>query len=103
MNFNKRLSIIGTKAFSSMWAFYIFFIWGLLGVLPGVPPKVKEFVLMVSSAFIQLWALPLIAVGNAVMNKSSERRAEKDHKMLMDELAEIKQIRKDLEELKKDS
>lgn len=100
MNFNEKISIWGTKAFSSMWAFWAFFIWGLLGILPGVPTKISQFILMVSSAFIQLWALPLLAVGNALINKRSERRAEKDHVMLMTELTELRHLHQDVKEIK---
>jgi hypothetical protein len=85
--FNEQVALWGTKAFSSMWTAYAFCAWGLLGILPGLPPRFTNVVLLVSSAWIQLWALPLIAVGAAVLNRSSERRARQDHEMLRKEFA----------------
>lgn len=94
-NFNESIAIIGTKAFGSIWAFYIFFIWGMLGMLPFLSQDFKNVVLLVSSAWIQLWALPLLAVGGAVMNKTSERRARRDHETLNASLSELKDLQKD--------
>ncbi|BDU75075.1 hypothetical protein [Mesoterricola sediminis] len=94
--FNERVARLGTEAFSSIWAFYAFLVWGLLGMLPGVNAAFKEFVLLVSSAWIQLWALPLLMVGNAVLNKAGERRAMQDHQML---LAELKLLKRQMAEL----
>ena len=88
--FNEKLSVVGTKLFSSIWTFYIFFIWGLLAFLP-IKQDWKNIILLISSAWIQLWALPLIAVGSAVLGKASEKRAEQDHKMIKLEFDLMKQ------------
>ena len=88
--FNQKLAVWGTDVFSSMGAFWLFLVWGLLGVIPWFPDAFKQFVLLISSAWIQLWALPLIAVGSALRNKASERRATQDHQILMSELAMMK-------------
>ena len=84
---NDRLAVLGTKAFGSMITFWLFFFWGILTLLPWVPGGVKQFALLVSSAFIQLAALPLISVGAAVLNRSTERRAKQDHESLKQDLA----------------
>ena len=44
---------------------------------------------------IQLWALPLLAVGSSVLNRSSERRAKQDHETLRASLEELKDLQKD--------
>ena len=85
--FNEKVAIVGTKSFTSIWAFYAFFIWGALGLVPGLPKAFTDIVLLVSSAFIQLWALPLIAVGAAVLNRAAEQRAAEDHMILRSEFA----------------
>ena len=90
--FNEAVARRGTEAFSSIWAFYLFMVWGLLGLLPRIPSGFKEFVLLVSSAWIQLWALPLLMVGNAVLNKAAVRQAHSDHQMLIAELQLMKAL-----------
>ena len=97
--FNEAVAKIGTEAFSSIWAFYLFMVWGLLGLLPRIPAGFKEFVLLVSSAWIQLWALPLLMVGNAVLNKAAVRQAHKDHEMLIAELKLMKALQMENHEM----
>ena len=93
--FNEAVARVGTEAFSSIWAFYLFMVWGLLGLLPRIPSGFKEFVLLVSSAWIQLWALPLLMVGNAVLNKAAVRQAHADHEMLIAELRLMKALQEE--------
>lgn len=89
--FNEHIALMGTNAFSTMWMCWSFMLWGLLGMLPGVPSDFKNFVLLVSSAWIQLWALPLIAVGNMVSNRASEKRAKEDHRVLLAQFSILQQ------------
>lgn len=84
---NDRIAVIGTKAFSSMITFWAFFFWGLITLVPWVPGGVKQFALLVSSAFIQLAALPLIAVGASVLNRSAEAREKAHHEAVRKDLA----------------
>jgi len=56
-------------------------------MLPFFPAGFKDIVLLVSSAWIQLWALPLILVGSAVLNRASEHRAKTDHELIRKEFA----------------
>ena len=84
---NDRLAVLGTKVFGSMVTFWVFFFWGLITMVPWVPGGFKQFALLVSSAWLQLFALPLLAVGASVLNKSTERRAKQDHESLKQELA----------------
>ena len=88
---NEAVALKGTQMFGSMWMAYLFMIWGALGILPFLPVGFKNLVLLVSSAWIQLWALPLLAVGSNVLNRKAERRALEDHLALKLELALIKE------------
>ena len=92
--FNEKVAVIGTKWFGSMPMFWLFFVLGLLGMVPWLPKSFQNTVLVVSSAWIQLWALPLLAVGTAVLSKSSERRAKEDHDILRKQFEEVKEMQK---------
>jgi hypothetical protein len=94
--FNESVAIGGTKVFSSMWTCYAFCVWGLLGMVPGLPKGFTDIVLLVSSAWIQLFALPLIAVGAVVLNRASEARATEDHAAILAELQEIRETHADI-------
>jgi hypothetical protein len=73
-SFNMRLAAKGTRLFSSMPAFYIFVVYGALGaIFTGA-----QVALLYWSNWAQLWSLPLLAVGSAVlgvaMNKMMKRQ-----------------------------
>ena len=87
---NERIAVWGTKLFGSMWVFYIFFIWGLLGLIPSLSEHLRNIILLISSAWIQLWALPLIAVGNNVLNRTSERHADEVRRLVKEEFTLMK-------------
>jgi hypothetical protein len=94
---NERLAIIGTKWFSSMGTFWGFFCLGLLAILPILPASARTTILLISSAWIQLFSLPLIAVGSATLNRASEKRAKQDHEMLQQQLKQIADIQQTLQ------
>ena len=85
--FNETVAVKGSMAFGSMATFWLFMTWGILGLLPWLPTKWTNLILLVSSAWIQLAALPLIMVGGVVLNRASEARAAQDHSAILEELA----------------
>ena len=97
MNFNERIATNATKYFGSMWTFWIFCGWAFLPLVPALE-QYKETILYISSGFIQLAALPLIMVGQDLMGRNAELRAQEDHEMLKEQYQDIKAL---LEEIKK--
>jgi hypothetical protein len=71
----------------------------MLGLMPFIPKSFQDIILLVSSAWIQLWALPLLAVGTAVLNRTSEARASQDHETIKSEFEEVKNMHKENSEL----
>ena len=92
---NEKVAIKIAIIFSSMWAFYAFVIWGAIPLFPAFA-KYSQFVLLVSSSWIQLFALPLIAVANDVNSRKAVIQAKEDHENILLEFEEIKQIHYDL-------
>ena len=97
---NDRIAISITNVVGTMWCAYAF---SVMVMIPLYYPAALNIVQFVSSAFLQLVLLPLIMVGQNVLSRASESRAKKDHKMLIDEhrllkeeLAEIKALVKSL-------
>lgn len=62
-SFNMRLAAWGTRKFGSMPAFYLFVIYGALGAVFTA----YQVTLLYWSNWVQLWSLPLLAVGSAVL------------------------------------
>jgi len=95
---NDFVAARATLLMSTMWCVYVFFVWSLL---PLVFPHLQAVVFYVSGGVIQLVALPLIMVGQNVLSRKSEERAQQDHETLMAEFAEMRQMHSDLHHLLK--
>ena len=87
LGFNGKIALFITNKFGSMGAFYILvawmFIWMTLATLKiGVfktDPYPFVFLLFLSN-LIQLWALPVLAVGQQVLSKASDKQAQQVYK-----------------------
>ena len=86
--FNDWIAINVTKIFGTMWLTYIFFIFGFV---PVFCPETETWCLYWSNT-IQLWALPLLMVGTNLLDKFSERRAQKQYQMIKEELDILKEL-----------
>ena len=92
--FNERLALRATLIFGTMWMFYAFFIYGLLPLIPALKPYENAFFYW--SGWVQLWALPLIMVGQIVLGRVAERRDQETHDAVMSALGEIHTISAEL-------
>ena len=91
-----------TLVFGTMWMFYAFFVYGLLPLIPFLAPFQSQ--IFYWSGWVQLWALPLLMVGQNVMGRAAELRAQETHDAVMDELSIVKEelalAREERDELK---
>ncbi len=87
LRWNDRLAIFITKKFGTMGAFYALAIWMFgwmilatlgLGVF-RLDPYPFTFLLFLSN-LVQLFALPILAVGQQVLSRASDRQAEQTFK-----------------------
>jgi hypothetical protein len=84
--FNEAFAVRATKIFGSMWTTYAFAAYGFLPVL--VPAWMTA--LLYWSNTVQLWSLPLLLVGSAVLARGTqqlmERLIRETHDAVMEEL-----------------
>jgi uncharacterized membrane protein len=83
LGFNGRLAVFATEKFGSMGAFYVLVVW-MFGwmVLASLgfggfreDPYPFNFLLFLSN-LVQLFALPILAVGQQVLSRASDKQAE---------------------------
>lgn len=82
VGFNGWLAAWITRGFGSMWAFYALIVW-MLGwmFLASVGFSIFKFdkypftFLLFLSNLVQLWALPVLAVGQQVLSRASDKQA----------------------------
>ena len=89
---NDAIAIRLTLTVGTMGCFYAFV---LLSLLPLLIPSERDVILYVSNCF-QLAFLPLIMVGQWALGRKTERRAEADHRAIMEQLRHMRQLRVDL-------
>lgn len=85
---NKALARKATLIFGTMWMFYAFFVYGLLPVVPAL--RQYEGAFFYWSGWVQLWALPLLMVGQNVLGETAEKRAIETHDAVLQELGMVK-------------
>lgn len=71
--FNELFASKATVGFSSIWAFYVFLVYG---ITPVFFPKYQNDLLYWSNV-VQLIALPLLAVGQRVLSAKHDAQSER--------------------------
>lgn len=94
---NGRIALIITTAVGTMWCAYFFALLALLVVPQAVKGGMLTFVQWVSQTFIQLVMLSVIMVGQAIMGKAADRRAEMTYKDAEATFHEAQQIQDHLQ------
>ncbi len=87
--FNEWLAVRMTLIFGTMAAVYVTLVWSLL---PLVWPQTQTIVFYVSSGVIQLVALPAIMVGQIILGRKAEERAQQDHEAILAEFSTLKEM-----------
>jgi hypothetical protein len=98
-HYNERILAKGSEIFGSSWTFFLFFFWAPLAYLPWMPSSFKEFVLIVSSAWVQLWALSILAIGSNIKFAAADKRAAQDHRTILAEFDKIQCICESMEKI----
>lgn len=80
LGLNGKIAVVLTTAVGTMWCAYIFAILALIVVPQAIQGGLLAFVQWVSQTFIQLVMLSVIMVGQSLLGKASDRRAELTYK-----------------------
>ncbi len=111
LGFNGRLAVFVTSKFGSMGAFYLLVIWMFVWMVLATvgfsvfkkDPYPFTFLLFLSN-LVQLFALPILAVGQQVLSRASDKQAEQTFKdaetllKLQDEVHKLIKINNELTE-----
>jgi hypothetical protein len=84
VGFNGKIALILTTVVGTMWCAYIFAILAFVALpfaLPGQPTGgVLQMIQWVSQTFIQLVMLSVIMVGQNILSRASDKRADMTYK-----------------------
>lgn len=107
--FNNKLALKITNSVGTMWCAYTFLVLDVF----MLPPVIKAhsttmWVTYIAQTVLQLVLLPIIMVGQNVIQGQNDRKAEVDHRTLTymatlqdEQMAELKNISQALDNLKK--
>ncbi|MBU6429562.1 MAG: hypothetical protein KGR26_11155 [Cyanobacteria bacterium REEB65] len=85
--FNEWLAVKATLVFGTMPTTYLFFFYGFAPLV--WPAHQNDFFYW--SGTVQLWALPLLMVGQNILGRASEKRAEAQFQMTKDLVAGLQE------------
>ena len=77
---NGRIALVLTSAVGTMWCAYIFALLALMVAPQAIKGGLLTFVQWVSQTFIQLVMLSVIMVGQSILGKAADKRAEMTYK-----------------------
>jgi len=97
--FNRRFAVLITHMVGTMWCAYAFTLLALISLPQAISGGTATLISWIAQTFLQLVLLSIIMVGQDVISQKAEARAEQDHAMIMEELAEIKDMHNDLHEV----
>ncbi len=80
VGFNGKIALALTTAVGTMWCAYAFAILALLVVPDAIRGGLLTFIQWVSQTFIQLVMLSVIMVGQNILGKASDKRADLTYK-----------------------
>lgn len=98
-NFNKKLAMIVTNIVGTMWCAYAFTLLAIVSLPDAIHGGIATLITWIAQTFLQLVLLSIIMVGQSVNSEKSEKRAEEDHEMIMQELSELKDLHADIHEI----
>ena len=98
VGFNGRIAMILTTAVGTMWCAYAFAMLALLVVPEAIHGGLLTFIQWVSQTFIQLVMLSVIMVGQNILGRASDKRAELTYKDAEATFHEAQQIQAHLKE-----
>lgn len=99
-DFNSKVAVFLTKNVGSMWMAYTFVclaLIGLLGILNILNPITVLLVSWLSQTFIQLVLLPVIMVGQNVLNRKQELQSDEMFQTTQHSFHDIEQIMQHLD------
>jgi uncharacterized membrane protein len=86
IGFNGWLASLITRGFGSMWAFYVLVVWMFAWMFLATVgwwlfqyDKYPFTFLLFLSNLVQLWALPVLAVGQQVLSRASDKQARQTY------------------------
>lgn len=97
---NDRIAVVLTRSVGNMWTAYSFILLAVIGlcaILGVLSPLVALLVAWLSQTLIQLVLLPVIMVGQNVLNHKQELQSDEQYQFTLKSYHDIKEMMKHLD------
>ncbi len=101
LGIQERVALFITKGVGTMWCAYLFSIIALISLPDAIESGRAAVISWIAQTFLQLVLLSIIMVGQNVMSKHAELRADAEYEVNLKNEEDIKEIKQDLAEIKK--
>src|SRR5450759_3221987 len=91
-NLNGRIALVITKGVGTMWCAYAFTVLALIALPPAISGGILTTIQWLSQTFIQLVMLSVIMVGQNLLSRVSDKRADETYQDAEATLHEAQQI-----------
>ena len=99
---NTKIAVTLTTHVGSMWAAYLFVgiaVVGLAAIFGLLPAVAVLLVVWISQTFLQLFLLPVIMVGQNVLDRKSQLQAEETYNTAVSSYKDLEQIMQKLHDI----
>ena len=93
---NDSVAVFVSKIVGTMWCAYAFAALACVSLPEAIHGGTATLVAWIAQTFLQLVLLSIIMVGQDVQSRKANKRAEQDHKTIMAEFVELKDLHADL-------
>lgn len=101
LSLQEKIALFITKGVGTMWCAYIFSIIALISLPDAIISGRAAVISWIAQTFLQLVLLSIIMVGQNVMSKHAELRADAEYEVDLENEKNIHEIKKELAEIRK--
>lgn len=101
LGIQEKVALFITKGVGTMWCAYLFTIIALIDLPEAIRSGQSAVVSWVTQTFLQLVLLSIIMVGQNILGKHAELRADAEYEVNLQNEKDIQEIKKNLEEIRK--
>lgn len=101
LSIQEKIALIITRGVGTMWCAYLFGIIALVSLPDAIKEGRPAVISWIAQTFLQLVLLSIIMVGQNVLSKHAELRADAEYEVNLKNEKDIQDIKKELQEIKK--
>jgi len=101
LGIQEKVALFITKGVGTMWCAYLFTIIAFIDLPEAIRSGQSAVISWITQTFLQLVLLSIIMVGQNILGKHAELRADAEYEVNLQNEKDIQEIKRSLEEIRK--